>query len=137
MMNDKIRIFFYQLITPGMGIEVELVALLIIQLLGSAFFSRFEGETPAINNILKWVVLDGITVGLFYVTGHYALPFPVVLICIGAPVHISWCKKYGIDPVKVTSRKKYYELRKRKWEECCFLAVVCCSLSRYVTPKNW
>lgn len=100
-----------------MGIEVELVELLIFQLLGSAFFSRFEGETPAIKKILKWVTLDGITVGLFYVIGHYALLFPVLLICIGAPFHIIWCKKNGIDPMKATPRKKYYELRKWKWEE--------------------
>ncbi|MCW3123896.1 MAG: hypothetical protein JWQ38_3388 [Flavipsychrobacter sp.] len=91
-----------------MGIELELCVLLLLQLLGSAFFSHFEGETPAVKKILKWLILDGITLGLYYFTGHYALLFPVALIAIGATFHIRWCKKNGIDPIKATPRKKYY-----------------------------
>lgn len=100
-----------------MGLEIELATLLLIQLLGSAFFGRFEVETPALRKIFKWLMIDGITIGLYFIVGHYALIFPVAMICIGTTVHIFFCKKHGIDPLKATPRKKYYELRKWKWEE--------------------
>jgi hypothetical protein len=100
-----------------MGIELELGVLLVIQLLGSAFFARFEVETPAVRKIFKWLVIDAITVGLFYQIGHYALVLPIVMIGIGTTFHVVWCKKNGIDPLKATPRKKYYELRKWKCVE--------------------
>lgn len=100
-----------------MGVEIELGVLLLIQLFGSAFFARFEVEIPPLRKIFKWLLIDGITVGLYFLIGHYALIFPVFMICIGTTVHITFCKKHGINPLKATPRKKYYELRKWKWEE--------------------
>lgn len=100
-----------------MSIELELGVLLLIQLTGSAFFARFEVETPAMRKIFKWLMIDGITIGLYYLVGHYAIIFPLAMICLGTTTHIVICKKNGIDPLRATPRKKYYELRKWKWEE--------------------
>jgi len=100
-----------------MGIELELAILLIIQLLGTSFFARFEVETPASKKIVKWLLIHGITIGLFFLVRHYALIFPLFMILLGTTFHIRICRKNGIDPIKATPRKKYYELRGWKWEE--------------------
>jgi hypothetical protein len=100
-----------------MGIEPELAELLIIQLLGNSFFSHFEGETPAWKKILKWLVFDGLIIGLYFICGHRALLLPVILLIPGAVVHIRWCRKHGIHPVKATPKRKYYGLRGWKWPE--------------------
>lgn len=100
-----------------MGIEIELAVLMLLQLTGSAFFSHFEGEQSPLRKIMKWIIFDGITIGLFFLVGHWALLFPAALLFPGAFVHVRWCRKNGIHPVKATPRKKYYELRGWKWEE--------------------
>lgn len=97
--------------------EIELIELLVIQLLASNFFGRFEVETPAFRKIIKWLIIDGITIGLYYWFHHWALIFPVVAMIPGSIYHFNWCKKHGIDPLKATPRKKYYELRGWKWVE--------------------
>lgn len=98
-----------------MGIAPELSGLLLFQLLGSAFFSKFEIETPPLRTIFNWLVIDAITVGLYFLIGHYSMLFPFLIAVIGMIAHVSICKKEGIDPVKATPRKKYYKLR--EWEE--------------------
>jgi hypothetical protein len=100
-----------------MGIELELAELLIIHLLASNFFARFEVETPAIKKIVKWLLIFGITVGLYYWLNHWALIFPIFAVIPGTIYHFHWCKKNGIDPLKATPRKKYYQLRGWTWEE--------------------
>ena len=100
-----------------MGVELELAELLVIQLLASNFFGRFEVETPAFRKIIKWLIIDAIAVGLYYWLGHWALLFPVIAMLPGTIYHFNWCKKNGINPLKATPRKKYYELRGWKWEE--------------------
>ena len=81
------------------------------------FFARFEIETPAMRKIIGWLIIAGITVGLFYLVGHWSSIFPVIGLIPGTIYHFQWCKKNGIDPLKATLRKKYYELRKWKLEE--------------------
>ncbi|MBP9851731.1 MAG: hypothetical protein KBC67_00535 [Candidatus Pacebacteria bacterium] len=100
-----------------MGIEIELGILIIIQLLASSFFGHFEVGTPAWRKIVKWLVLDSITVALYFGIGHYALIFPLAIAILGTTVHIRICKKNGIDPLKATPRDKYYKLRGWKLEE--------------------
>ena len=100
-----------------MGVEIELVELLIVQLLASNFFGRFEVETPALRKIIKWLIIDGLTIGLYYWLGHWALLFPLLAMIPGTIYHFNWCKKNGIDPIKATPKKKYYQLRGWKWEE--------------------
>lgn len=100
-----------------MGMEVELAELLVIQLVMTSFFARFEVETRASIKILKWIIIAKITFGLYYYFGHWSAIFPVVALIPGTIYHFVWCKKNGIDPIKATPRKKYYELRKWKWEE--------------------
>ncbi len=95
--------------------EPELVTLLFIQLLGSTIFAVFELETPIWKKLLKWSMLDAITIGLYFLTGHWALLFPTIILITGITVHVRFCRKHGIDPLKATPRKKYYELRGWKW----------------------
>jgi hypothetical protein len=100
-----------------MGIEIELAELLVIQLLASNFFARFDVEKPAMKKIVKWLFIDGITVGLFYWLGHWAAIFPIIALIPGTIYHFNWCKKNGIDPLKATPKIKYYQLRGWRWEE--------------------
>ncbi len=100
-----------------MGIKVELAELLVIQLVMTSFFARFEVETRASHKILKWIIIAKITIGLYFMIGHWSTLFPIVVLIPGTIYHFRWCKKNGIDPLKATPRKKYYELRKWKWEE--------------------
>lgn len=100
-----------------MGIELELTELLFIQLIGNSFFSGFEGETPPLKKIMKWLILDAICIGFYFAFHHWALALPIVLLIPGMIIHFRWCKKNGIHPVKATPRKKYYELRGWKWLE--------------------
>ena len=100
-----------------MGIELELSILLVVQLFGTSFFARFEVETPAWRKIVKWLVMDAVTIGLYYLIGHWSLLLPLLMLTIGTTFHFIWCKKNGIDPLKATPKRKYYELRKWKWEE--------------------
>jgi len=99
------------------GVAVELSVLLAVQTLGTGMFARFEGETPAWKKILKWTTLILVTVGLSTVVGHWALLFPGALLIVGAFFHISWCRKHGIDPIRATPRRRYYELRGWQWTE--------------------
>ena len=100
-----------------MGMELELIVLLLVQLTGTSLFAKFEIETPAIKKIFKWLTIDIITIGLYYKIGHYTLLLPVVMITIGTIVHFIYCRKNGIDPIKATPRKKYYQLRGWKLED--------------------
>jgi len=100
-----------------MGIELELGALLLIQLTASSLFTKFEVGTAAWKRILKWLILDGITLLLFIWISHWALLFPLLIIVLGTSVHFIICKKYGIDSIHATPRKKLYELRGWKWDE--------------------
>ncbi|UPT65594.1 MAG: hypothetical protein M0D57_13750 [Sphingobacteriales bacterium JAD_PAG50586_3] len=97
--------------------EAELIVLLVVQLIGSVSFARFEIETPIIKKTLKWLILDGLTIGLYFLIGHYSLILPSLLIGLGTTFHFIWCKRNGIHPLKATPKKKYYKLRGWKWEE--------------------
>lgn len=101
----------------NLGIELELSELLILQLFAFVLFGRFEVETPAARRIIKWLIIYLITVGIFLWAGHWAAFFPLLVTVPGSIYHFIWCKKNGIHPLKATPRKKYYQLRKWKWEE--------------------
>ena len=100
-----------------MDVKLELIVLLAVQLIGSSGFAKFEVETPAPRKIFKWLIMDAITIGLYYLIGHWSLLLPLLMLTIGTTFHFIWCKKNGIDPLRATPKRKYYELRKWKWEE--------------------
>ena len=91
--------------------ELELITLLIIQTIFISAFARFELETPLISKLVKWFIIDGITIGLYFLVGHWAVVFPILGLIPGTRYHFTWCKKNGINPLKATPMKKYYELR--------------------------
>lgn len=100
-----------------MGVELELYVLVILLTIGSSVFAPFEVETPAVRKALKWFIVVGGTVGLYYAVGHLALLFPIAAGAGGSVVHFTWCRKHGIDPFNATPRRRYYELRKWEWRD--------------------
>ena len=101
----------------GMGIELELSVLLGLLLFGTEIFAPFEVETPAWRKILKWSIVIAITLSLYRYIGHWAALVPIGLGSLGLVVHVVWCKKNGIQPLRATPRRRYYELRGWEWHE--------------------
>ena len=99
------------------GIAVELTALLLLQTLGTSMFARFEVETPVWRKLLKWGMVIGVTLFLYVAVGHWSLCFPLLILAFGLVVHFSYCRKHGIDPLRATPRRRYYELRGWEWKE--------------------
>jgi hypothetical protein len=97
------------------GVEVELVVLLAIAIVGPGIFAVFELETPWWRKVLKWTIISGLTLVLYPAVGHWALAVPLGLGVAGLGVHFWWCRKQGIDPVRATPRRRYYELRGWAW----------------------
>lgn len=100
-----------------MNLEIELIELLLIQTFLISAFAKFEIETPLLRKFFKWLIIDSITIGLYFVVGHWALLLPFLALIPGTLYHFTWCRKNGIDPFNATPRKKYYELRKWDWKE--------------------
>lgn len=100
-----------------MGVELELLVLLLFSVLGQTTFARFEIETPAWRKILKWFVVIGLTLGLYRLFGHWALALPIAAGLAGATFHILWCRRHGIDPIRATPSRKYYQLRGWTWPQ--------------------
>ena len=98
-----------------MGIELELFVLLAIQTLGMSVFAVFEIETAIWRKLLKWTVLIGVTLGLYSFIGHWSLVVPLLGVAAGAAVHVIFCRKHGIHPIRATPRRKYYGLRGWEW----------------------
>ena len=98
-----------------MGIELELVVLLVIRTLGTIVFGRFEFEASLRGKIAKWLIVDGGTIGLYYLVGHWALGFRVGLFIAATTVHFIACRREGFDPIYATPRKKYYDFKGWSW----------------------
>jgi hypothetical protein len=98
-----------------MGIQLELAVLLVFAFLGQSFFARFEIETPPLRKIAKWTMMVALTLGVFQLAGHWALLVPVCMGTAGAIFHFVWCRKNGIDPIRATPARRYYELRGWRW----------------------
>jgi hypothetical protein len=99
-----------------MDVKLELIVLLI-QSIASNSFAHFEIGTPALRKIFKWLFMDATTIGLYYWIGHWSLLLPAIILIAGITYHFIWCKKNGIDPLKATPKRKYYQLRGWKLEE--------------------
>ena len=94
-----------------MGIELELAVLLTLTTLGQVGFGQFETGTSKARRLIKWAIVDGATLGLYYAIGHWALLFPLVMAAVGLTFHFWWCRRNGIHPWRATPRRRYYELR--------------------------
>src|SRR4051812_33901456 len=100
-----------------MGIETELIALLAFSIVGQSLFARFEIETPPWRKVLKWTLLSLFTLSLHALVGHWALLLPLALGTAGSIFHIVWCRRNGIDPLRATPARRYYQLRGWTWPE--------------------
>lgn len=98
--------------------EAELLALFGLHTLGAAVFGRFEAETAWWRLVLKWCIVLGLTWWCRVQFGHFiALGLITMLAAMGLTFHFWWCRKHGIDPIRATPRKKYYQLRGWHWKE--------------------
>ena len=100
-----------------MGLELELLLLLLMTVVGQSTFAVFEVETPAWRKILKWSIVIAATVGLYGAVGHWSLAFPLAAAAAGTVFHFVWCHGHGIHPLRATPRRRYYELRGWNWLE--------------------
>ncbi len=100
-----------------MGINLELSVLLAISVIGQSVFARFEIETPAWRKIVKWFAVIGVTLGIYRFAGHWALLFPLVMAAAGTTFHFVFCRRNGIDPLRATPTRKYYQLRGWQWRQ--------------------
>ena len=98
-----------------MGVELELGVLLAFAIVAQSSFTRFEIETPAWRKIVKWSVMTVVTVSLSRWVGHWALLLPLGLGLVGTIFHVIWCRRNGINALKATPTRKYYELRGWRW----------------------
>ena len=98
-----------------MGASLELAVLLALAIVGQSTFARFEIETPAIRKILKWSVLSALTLLLYRFVGHWSLLLPAAMGVAGSTFHLIWCRRNGIDPIRATPSRRYYELRGWRW----------------------
>ncbi len=100
-----------------MGVELELAVLLALVIVGSSVFAVFEVESERWRKALKWLIVSGGTIGLYFWIGHEALALPLGLGAAGLVLHFWWCRKHGIHPIRATPRRKYYELSGWQWPE--------------------
>ena len=101
-----------------MGIELELLTLLILQTVGFAVFGRFEVETAPWRKILKWAIFIGLTLAVYRWAGHWALLVPGLAAAAGLTVHTVWCRRHQIDLLAPRPLRRYYELRGWTWPYC-------------------
>lgn len=100
-----------------MGVELELGALFLMAVVGMSVFGRFEVETPAPRQILRWLLAAAVTLGSYAWIGHWALAVLAGFGCLGATVHLVWCWRHGIHPATAEPRRKYYALRGWAWPD--------------------
>ena len=117
-----------------MGIELELLVMLVFSVLGQSTFARFEIETPAWRKIFKWFAIVALTLGLYRFAGHWALLLPIGLGIAGTTFHFIWCRRNGIDPFRATPVRKYYELRGWNWPAACILGALALCSGNVIQP---
>lgn len=98
-----------------MGLETVLGALLVLQMVGCIVFRRFEIETPVWRSLLKWSIIHGATIGLYFAIGLYALVVPMFFLALGGTAHMVICRREGFDPITASPREKYYAYRGWAW----------------------
>lgn len=98
-----------------MNAQVEWAALFVVCALVTSVFDRFEVETAAWRKCARWALAAGLTVGTTPALGHWSLAVLGGFAAIGGCMHWWWCTRHGIDPLRATPRRRYYELRGWTW----------------------
>jgi hypothetical protein len=100
-----------------MGIELELFVLLVLVITGTSFLAPFEVETSPWKKLAKWSFATAVTIGLYYVIGHWSLVVLLTMITAGIAVHVIICRKEGFHLLRATPRRRYYAFRGWEWPE--------------------
>lgn len=98
-----------------MNTQAEWAALFVLCALGTSLFDRFEIETPAWKKLCRWGLAAALTIGTTPFFGHGALIVLGVFAILGGSVHLWWCLRHGIHPLRATPRRRYYALRGWAW----------------------
>lgn len=92
-------------------------ALFVLCVAGTSLFDRFECETAAWKKMLRWTMAAALSQGAAALWGYWALAVLAAMAMAGLTVHLRWCRAHGIDPLRATPRRRYYELRGWPWVE--------------------
>lgn len=98
-----------------MNTQPEWATLFILCALATSVFDRFEAETPAWRKCARWAFAAVVTLGTTPVLGHWSLALLGGFAALGGVVHLWWCTRHGIHPLRATPRRRYYELRGWTW----------------------
>jgi hypothetical protein len=98
--------------------ENVLLVFVVFQALGFALFGKFQTEAPWWQMFFKWMIILGLAYALFTYFGEIVtlVTFGILLL-LSIIIHVTWCLKKGIHPLKATPGKKYYALRGWNWKE--------------------
>ena len=97
------------------GIEAEFAALFAVAALGSGFLDKFETETPTARKLARWALAAVLTLGASGWIAHSARAVLAGFALIGTAAHLIRCRMNGIHPSNAAPRRRYYELRRRRW----------------------
>ena len=90
---------------------LELSIAIVIAAIGTTVFWRFAEGYPFWRRVLKWAIYFGLTVLLSTTVGRgWALGWVLGLPVVGGTVHMWWCRKNGIHPVRAEPREKFHKL---------------------------
>ena len=98
-------------------LSIVLLTLLAVQMLGQNIFTAFAVDMPIWRKLLKWGLVNGITIGLYFVVGVWSAVLPLVLVAVGSIVHFTVCRKHGFHPLYATPRREFYEYMGWTWRD--------------------
>jgi hypothetical protein len=90
---------------------LEFVIATAVLIVGHFSFRGFQGETPRVRTLQKWIVYWGLVVILTVAVGRpWSLVWTVSPV-LGLIVHFVWCFRNGIHPLTAEPRDRYYAAR--------------------------
>lgn len=97
--------------------SIVLLTLLGVQMLGLTIFTPFAVDMPIWRKLLKWSLVNGVTIGLFFVVGVWSAALPLAMVAVGSIVHFTVCRKWGIHPIYATPRREFYQHMGWTWRD--------------------
>ena len=80
--------------------------------LGSTAFGQFEAGAATQRRLLRWGMFYAVTALLGRTAGRpWTFAWIAGLPMTGAPFHLWWCRKHGINPLTAEPKDRYYQLR--------------------------
>jgi hypothetical protein len=91
---------------------LEIIAAIILAILGPVIFGHFTRHSPLIGKVLKAVIYVAIAAVLTLTIGRpWSLIWTFGTYGLALVVHVGWCIAHGIHPVTSVPRDKYLAIR--------------------------